>query len=145
MHTTYVCRCIYYVAGPMMAIDVFFVPQVLDVFGFLVPCFPASFLLLCLTCSFLHFLSFLYVLSFLSLLLCFLSYSFLLPIYFHYFTFSSFSVFAALLPDPLLLCFLSLRSLRFSFALFYPVSSMTPWRNPKRHPKETLDDTLKKK
>ena len=82
--------------------------------------FPASllFMLLCFTCFF----------SF--LLLCFPCFSaflllWLLCLYFYYSTFSFLQscVFAALLPAPLLLCFLSLLPLCFffSFALFSPV------------------------
>ena len=82
------------------------------------PCFsafPAS-LLFC----FLLFLLLCFSASLFSLLLCFCT---SVPFYFYYSTFSflQLCVFAALLPAPLLLCFLSLLSLCFSFSLLYAV------------------------
>ena len=114
--------------------------QVLFIFlGFLVLCFPVSlifcfsayiasllFLLLCFSASllfcFLLFLLLCFSASLCSLLLCFCT---SVPFHFYYSTFSFLQscVFAALLPAPLLLCFLSLQSLcfSFSFALFCSV------------------------
>ena len=92
--------------------------------------FPAS-LLFC----FLLFLLLCFSASLFSLLLCFCN---SVPFYFFYSTFSFVQscVFAALLPAPLLLCFLSLLSLcfSFSFALFCSV----------RIPNETLERSLVK-
>ena len=92
----------------------FFSRQVLDFFGgswfyaFLLLCFPrfSVFLLLCF-CAFLF--------------------------YYSTFSFLQSCVFAALLPAPLLLCFLSLLPLCFffSFALFSPVCKHPRW-NPKK-------------
>ena len=97
-------------------------------------CFSASLLtlLLCFSCfsafpasllfCFLLFLLLCFSASLFSLLLCFCT---SVPFYFYYLTFSFLQscVFAALLPAPLLLCFLSLLSLclSFSFALFCSV------------------------
>ena len=121
--------------------------QILDFFGvpgsmfscffaFLLYCF--AFLLLYCFCFFAFPASLLFLLLYffcflLFLLLCFSASRFVLllcfctsgPFYFYYSTFSFLQscVFAALLPAPLLLCFLSLLSLCFSFyfALFYSV------------------------
>ena len=132
----------------------FFSLQVLDFFfGFLVLCFPVSlifcfsasllFLLLCFSCfsafllfafpasllfCFLLFLLLCLSASLFSLLLCFCT---SVPFYFYYFTFSFLQscVFAAPLPAPLLLCFLSLLYLCFHFLLLYSVlfvSNMKP-------------------
>ena len=95
---------------------------------FLLFAFPASLLFLflcfsafCFSC-FLVFLFLCFSASLFSLLLCFCT---SVPFYFYYSTFSFLQscVFAALLPAPLLLCFLSLLSLcfSFSFALFCSV------------------------
>ena len=79
--------------------------------------FIASLLFLCFSAYFLCFSA-----SLFSLLLCFRA---SVPFYFYYSTVSFLRscVFAALPPAPLLLCFLSLLSLcfSFSFALFFPV------------------------
>ena len=95
---------------------------------FLLFCFSASLfsLLLCFSCFsaflLLLFLLFCFSASLFSLLLCFCT---SVPFYFYYSTFPFLQscVFAALLPAPLLLCFLSLLSLcfSFSFALFCSV------------------------
>ena len=105
-------------------------------YAFLLLCFSASllfllFLLLCFCFSclsafllfcFLLFLLLCFSASLFSLLLCFCT---SVPFYFYYSTFSFLQscVFAAPLPAPLLLCFLSLLSLcfSFSFALFCSV------------------------
>ena len=133
------------VKGGLFIFGYFFSRQVLDLFlGFLVPCFPVSLmfcfsafpasLLFCFSAfcfpSSLLFLLLCFLLFLLFLLFCF-SISLLLcsctavPFYFYYSTFSFLQscVFAALLPAPLLLCFLSLPSLcfSFSFALFWSV------------------------
>ena len=77
--------------------------------------FPASLLF-----WFLLFLLLCFSASLFSLLLCFCT---SVPFYFYYSTFSFLQscVFAAPLPAPLLLCFLSLLSLCFSFSLLYSV------------------------
>ena len=87
-------------------------------------CFLLS-LLLCFPCfsvfpasrlfCFLPFLLLCFSASLISLLLCFCTSG---PFYFYYSTFSFLQscAFAALLPAPLLLCFLSLQSLCFSFS-----------------------------
>ena len=111
-------------------------------FAFLLLCFSASllFLLLCFSASLLFafpllcfscFSAFLLFAFPASLLFCFsvfpgsLLFFTSVPFYFYYSTFSFLQscVFAALLPAPLLLCFLSLLSLcfSFSFALFWSV------------------------
>ena len=141
------------VKGGLFTFGYFFSRKVLDLFlGFLVPCFPVS-LMFCFSASLLFcfsafpasllfcFSAFCFPSSLLFLLLCFLLFLLLcfsaslfslllcfctaVPFYFYYSTFSFLQscVFAALLPAPLLLCFLSLPSLCFScsFALFWSV------------------------
>ena len=94
---------------------------------FLLLFFPVS-LLFCLS-AFLLFLLLCFSVSLLSLLLCFPCFSFFsycasVPFYLYYFTFPFLQscVFAAPLPAPLLIYFLSLLSLcfSFSFAFFFP-------------------------
>ena len=102
--------------------------------AFCFPCFsafPAS-LLFC----FLLFLLLCFSASLFSLLLCFCT---SVPFYFYYSTFSFLQscLFAALLPAPLLLCFLSLSSLCFSFSFDFFCSVC----NPKWNPRETLGET----
>ena len=104
-------------------------------FGFLVLCFPVS-LIFWISASLLHCFSapllFLLFCFLIFLLLCFSASLFFLflcfctsvPFYFlFYLFFSSVMCFAALLPAPLLLCFLFLlsRCFSFSFALFWSV------------------------
>ena len=91
---------------------------------FLLLCFFcfSVFLLLCFSC----FSASLLFLFLFFLFLCFSCFSASVPFYFYYstcFFFGHVTVFAALLPAPMLLCFLSLLSLcfSFSFALFSPV------------------------
>jgi len=85
-------------------------------------CFTClSFLLLCFTCfsAFVIYLFLFFFASLLSLLLCFSAFA-SAPFYFYCSTFSFLRscVFAALLPAPLLLCFLSLLPLSF-FLLYF--------------------------
>ena len=119
--------------------------------------FPASMLFcfsaFCFPCfsAFPAFPAFLFFCFLLFLLLCFsaslfsllLSFCTSVPFYFYYSTFSfrQSCVFAALLPAPLLLCFLSLLSLcfSFSFALFCSVCIQNETlERPQVKPKETL-------
>ena len=96
------------------------------IFGFLVLCFPAS-LLVCFTCFF----------AFpASLLFCFCA---SVRSYFYYYTFSFLQscVFAALLPAPLLLCFLPLLPLCFFFLLLYSLLFVNTLGETVK-PKETL-------
>ena len=116
---------------------------------FMFVCFSA-FLLLCLHC-FSAFPASLLFCFLLSLLLCFSCFSvfhaspllYSAPFYFYYSTFSFLQscVFAALLPAPFLLCFLSLLSLcfSFSFAVFSPVCILhETLERPYVKPTETL-------
>ena len=146
--------CFFWVPGSMLSC---FSEFLLFCFSaFLLLCFSASmifcfsaFLFLCFSC-FSAFLLFAFPASLLFLLLCFSAFCFSLllcfsaslfslllcfcisvPFYFYYSTFSFLQscVFAAPLPAPLLLCFLSLLSLCFSFFLLYSVlfvSQMKP-------------------
>ena len=90
------------------------------------PCFSMLFLLLCFSafCFSYLFLLLCFSASLFSLLLCFCT---SVPFYFYYSTcsFLQSCVFAALLPAPLLLCFLSLLSLRFSFSGFILILNET--------------------
>ena len=94
------------------------------IFGFLVLCFPASllYLLLC-SCAF--------------VLFCFCA---SVPFYFYYSTFSFLQacVFVALLPAPLLLCFLSILPLCFSFLLLYSLLFVNTLGETQRNLKEIL-------
>ena len=111
-------------------------------FAFLLFAFPASvlFLLFNFSCLLL-FLLLCFSASLFSLLLCFCT---SVPFYFYYSTFSFLQscVFAALLPAPLLLCFLFILSLcfSFSFALFCSVCILN---ETQRNPKEILISTDK--
>ena len=119
----------------------------LGVPGSMLSCF-SDFLLLCFSAfpasllfCFLLFLLLCFSASLFSLLLCFCT---SVPFYFYYSTFSFLQsiVFAAVLPAPLLLCFLSLLSLccSLSFALFCSVCILneTLERETQRNPKEIL-------
>ena len=139
------------------------------IFGFLVPCFPASLLfcfllfLLCLSASLLYLLFFSASLLYLLLCFCDLPVSFLfcfsafpssllfcfcasVPFYFYCSTFSFLRscVFAALLPAPLLLCFLSLLPLSF-FLLLYFLLFVNTLGETQRNLKENLIKTPDKK
>ena len=102
--------------------------------------FPASllFLLFLLLC-FLLLLLLCFSASLFSLLLCF---CISVPFYFYYYTFSFLQscVFATPLPAPLLLCFLSLLSLCFSFS-FASFCSVMFCLYPKWNPREALGET----
>ena len=129
--------------------------------AFCFPCFPASllFLLLCFSASllfaspafpasllfcFLLFLLLCFSASLFSLLLCFCT---SVPFYFYYSTVSFLQScnFAALLPAPLLLCFLSLLSLCFSFSFALFCIRNPTWspewtlKKPSMYPKETIN------
>ena len=133
------------------------------IFGFLVPCFPASLLfcfllfLLCLSASLLYLFFFSAFLLYLLLCFCDLPVSFLfcfsafpssllfcfcasVPFYFYCSTFSFLRscVFAALLPAPLLLCFLSLLPLGFFFFLLYFLLFVNTLGETQRNLKEIL-------
>ena len=112
----------FWVPGSMLScFSAFLLFLLLCLSAFCCPCFSAfpPSLLFCFLLSLLLCFS----ASLFSLLLCFCT---SVPFYFYYSTFSFLQscVFAALLPAPLLLCFLSLQSLcfSFSFTLFCCVS-----------------------
>ena len=135
---------------------VFFLRQVLELFlgswfyAFLLLCFSAfcfscfsGCLLVCFSALPAAFL-FCFSAFPASLLFCFCA---SVPFYFYYSTFSFLQscVFAALLPAPLLLCFLSLLPLCFSFLLLYSLLFANTLGETQRNLKEILIRTPDKK